>query len=69
MTTIERSEAFYAREIMGEAGALFPVHYPAAEHYCLRREDTHIPTIESGCLLYTSPSPRDATLSRMPSSA
>ena len=23
----------------------------------------------SGCLLYTSPSPRDATLSRMPSSA
>ena len=26
------------------------------------------PTI-NGCLLYTSPSPRDATLSRMPSSA
>ena len=25
--------------------------------------------IGSGCLLYTSPSPRDATLSRMPSSA
>ena len=25
--------------------------------------------IPSGCLLYTSPSPRDATLSRMPSSA
>ena len=25
--------------------------------------------IYSGCLLYTSPSPRDATLSRMPSSA
>ena len=24
---------------------------------------------EKGCLLYTSPSPRDATLSRMPSSA
>ena len=24
---------------------------------------------EYGCLLYTSPSPRDATLSRMPSSA
>ena len=23
----------------------------------------------TGCLLYTSPSPRDATLSRMPSSA
>ena len=25
--------------------------------------------VNSGCLLYTSPSPRDATLSRMPSSA
>ena len=24
---------------------------------------------DKGCLLYTSPSPRDATLSRMPSSA
>ena len=26
-------------------------------------------TVETICLLYTSPSPRDATLSRMPSSA
>ena len=26
-------------------------------------------TLDSNCLLYTSPSPRDATLSRMPSSA
>ena len=25
--------------------------------------------VHTGCLLYTSPSPRDATLSRMPSSA
>ena len=25
--------------------------------------------MKKGCLLYTSPSPRDATLSRMPSSA
>ena len=25
--------------------------------------------VANGCLLYTSPSPRDATLSRMPSSA
>ena len=29
-----------------------------------------VPIVEiKGCLLYTSPSPRDATLSRMPSSA
>ena len=29
----------------------------------------NLPIILSACLLYTSPSPRDATLSRMPSSA
>ena len=36
-----------------------------------RASDTHRKKIESleNCLLYTSPSPRDATLSRMPSSA
>ena len=28
-----------------------------------------VPAGDIGCLLYTSPSPRDATLSRMPSSA
>ena len=32
-------------------------------------EDPNAPGGGSGCLLYTSPSPRDATLSRMPSSA
>ena len=31
--------------------------------------EEHVPTMENSCLLYTSPSPRDATLSRMPSSA
>ena len=30
---------------------------------------TNVTTDAEGCLLYTSPSPRDATLSRMPSSA
>ena len=34
-----------------------------------RKESWQIPAIYSDCLLYTSPSPRDATLSRMPSSA
>ena len=32
-------------------------------------EDVHAGYATEGCLLYTSPSPRDATLSRMPSSA
>ena len=31
--------------------------------------EDHYKKIASICLLYTSPSPRDATLSRMPSSA
>ena len=31
--------------------------------------DLHIDAHHTVCLLYTSPSPRDATLSRMPSSA
>ena len=48
MTVIENNEPQYARETMGDAGALFPVHYPAAQHHCLRREDAHIPTFESG---------------------
>ena len=36
---------------------------PALDHGFVRVVDY------MGCLLYTSPSPRDATLSRMPSSA
>ena len=31
--------------------------------------DNNFPVLANSCLLYTSPSPRDATLSRMPSSA
>ena len=34
-----------------------------------KRRSEKILTILEDCLLYTSPSPRDATLSRMPSSA
>ena len=32
-------------------------------------EEQIVDRVEEACLLYTSPSPRDATLSRMPSSA
>ena len=34
-----------------------------------RAEKRLVSNLSTGCLLYTSPSPRDATLSRMPSSA
>ena len=43
-----------------------PVLPPGAERDYEDRTDLALLTI---CLLYTSPSPRDATLSRMPSSA
>ena len=46
----------------GFCGEIFPdafLENPPAGNY----------TLVIGCLLYTSPSPRDATLSRMPSSA
>ena len=42
------------------------------ENMCSASSDVVVtvdPDIPTGCLLYTSPSPRDATLSRMPSSA
>ena len=35
----------------------------------VRKDENSVVAMNSACLLYTSPSPRDATLSRMPSSA
>ena len=46
-----------------DADAVFGLMYAQAEDDFRRVERNYI------CLLYTSPSPRDATLSRMPSSA
>ena len=45
--------------------AAFPGMLPVINEYCVKQAiKTGI-----GCLLYTSPSPRDRSLSRMPSSA
>ena len=64
----------------GEDPEQFALH-PDNRHLYIANEDDAIATvvdtqtrqvvaqIDVGCLLYTSPSPRDATLSRMPSSA
>ena len=49
--------------LSGKAADLFSNRSPGKDHW-LSGSTGH-----SGCLLYTSPSPRDATLSRMPSSA
>ena len=42
---------------------------PAFLSHNLRKRSQKMKRQARGCLLYTSPSPRDATLSRMPSSA
>ena len=43
--------------------------YLINSHIPLYRQSSYNNHNPKGCLLYTSPSPRDATLSRMPSSA
>ena len=54
----------------GATPSILPLHtfnkHPILQTY--PKTENHTP-IHTGCLLYTSPSPRDATLSRMPSSA
>ena len=63
---------------LNEVGICFcfaPLFHPAMRHVGPVRKSIEVPTIFNllgplcNCLLYTSPSPRDATLSRMPSSA
>ena len=41
----------------------------SAAGHDVRKDILKIPGVGKGCLLYTSPSPRDGLLSRMPSSA
>ena len=50
-----------------EVTVLGTIFIPAIQKQILR--SVGFEAIDKGCLLYTSPSPRDATLSRMPSSA
>ena len=45
------------------------VQTPKTHDFSGEVEVVQLPVLSSFCLLYTSPSPRDATLSRMPSSA
>ena len=44
-------------------------HLKAAHHACVQTSSSLLPSKVLSCLLYTSPSPRDGLLSRMPSSA
>ena len=54
----------YDPEYLGKEGIKF-----MSFHSYLRKLDHEKGSLAKACLLYTSPSPRDATLSRMPSSA
>ena len=46
-----------------------PASYMYIHATCMTAASASVCIIYYACLLYTSPSPRDATLSRMPSSA
>ena len=54
--------AFALRYLYANLGAL-------KNHSCIREFTINQQAIEIACLLYTSPSPRDLSTSRMPSSA
>ena len=49
-------------------GGLFKINIENGEKEKIKHNIQHLPYL-GGCLLYTSPSPRDGLLSRMPSSA
>ena len=55
---------YYERYVVIQAG----VKEEEIEHKALLTEEEYFEVLDS-CLLYTSPSPRDRTRSRMPSSA
>ena len=62
---VDRLIIYQAPKLLGdEARAMVAMNFSA-----LADAPAHPPAPRSSCLLYTSPSPRDATLSRMPSSA
>ena len=61
---------WYNIEILDNNNLKVPVPtVPEQWHDKLVPEKAEIFNLVNNCLLYTSPSPRDATLSRMPSSA
>ena len=60
------------RKLKGRSAPIVPTQPFHAGEFSLRsltEEEDLARGFVTGCLLYTSPSPRDATLTRMPSSA
>ena len=72
---LDATEAFYTELLGLTVGSRPDFKFPGLWFYANEAAILHVvkvedmPTSRKGCLLYTSPSPRDATLSRMPSSA
>ena len=67
-TEDERTYGFKWFEV--DAGTtITEIRVPVTYRYHLRMRDTWALSVSNNCLLYTSPSPRDRSLSRMPSSA
>ena len=70
---LDNSVAQFPHELItyGGNGSVFQnwAQYRLVMKYLCEMNDEQTLIMYSGCLLYTSPSPRDATLSRMPSSA
>ena len=60
---VAQSVARAVREAEATGNLICGLYY--LESYCLQLQSGRV----KGCLLYTSPSPRDRTRSRMPSSA
>ena len=67
LTKIARDEGLAPRAVRLDMHELGELNLPCILHW----DYNHYVVLEqvTSCLLYTSPSPRDATLSRMPSSA
>ena len=75
---VDKAEQGEAGQSSGAAAPPPPAYSGVAEYFCelednaetcgMSKVSYHLPKAKL-CLLYTSPSPRDATLSRMPSSA
>ena len=65
---LRRLDPEQAHQLAIKGLALAPLPAPPADDPILRTQLAGL-DLPNPCLLYTSPSPRDATLSRMPSSA